>query len=71
MHFCVSDHVCEWLSQIVLDKVHLRWEIEASRPPGGDPPAQRRSHICNGGKWAARPGATCSIKKRADRPKQA
>ena len=28
MHFCVSDHVSEWLSQIVLDKVHLRWEIE-------------------------------------------
>ena len=22
------------------DKVHLRQEIEASRPPGGDPPAQ-------------------------------
>ena len=37
MHFCVSDHVSEWLSQIVLDKVHLRQEIKASRPPGGDP----------------------------------
>ena len=23
-------------------------KIEACRPPGGDPPAQRRSHICNG-----------------------
>ena len=31
---CVSDHVSEWLSQIVLDKVHLRWEIEQSQPPG-------------------------------------
>ena len=28
MHFCVSDQVSEWLSQIVSDKVHLRWEIE-------------------------------------------
>ena len=28
MHFCVSDHVSEWLSQIVLDKVHLRQEID-------------------------------------------
>ena len=37
MHFCVSDRVSEWLSQIVLDKVHLRWEIEESQPPGGDP----------------------------------
>ena len=26
------------------DKVHLRWEIKESLPPGGDPPAQRRSH---------------------------
>ena len=24
----------------------MRWEIEAIQPPGGDPPAQRRSHIC-------------------------
>ena len=23
------------------DKVHLRQEIEACRPPGGDPPAQK------------------------------
>ena len=42
MHFCVSDHVSEWLSQIVLDKVHLRQEIEACRPPGGDPRARKR-----------------------------
>ena len=35
MHFCVLVHVSEWPSH--LDKVHLRWEIEASRPPGGDP----------------------------------
>ena len=35
MHFCVSDRVSEWPSQIVLDKVHLRWEIEALRPTGG------------------------------------
>ena len=34
MHFCVSDHVSAWLSQIVLNKVHLRWEIEESQPPG-------------------------------------
>ena len=34
MHFCVSDHVSEWLSQIVLDKVHLRREITESQPPG-------------------------------------
>src|SRR6478672_1869671 len=40
MHFCVSDRASEWLSQIVLDKVHWRWEIEACRPSGGDPPAQ-------------------------------
>ena len=26
----------------------MRQEIKASRPRGGDPPAQRRSHICNG-----------------------
>ena len=42
MHFCVSDHVSEWLSQIVLDKVHLRWEIEALRPLGEDPRHRKR-----------------------------
>ena len=42
MHFCVSVHVSEWPSQIVSDKVHLRWEIEASRPPGGDPRHRKR-----------------------------
>ena len=30
----------------------MRWEIKASRPPGGDPPAQRRSHICMSSKHA-------------------
>jgi hypothetical protein len=34
MHSCVSDHVSEWLSQIVLDKVHLRLAVEAYRSPG-------------------------------------
>ena len=34
MHFRVSDHVSEFLSQIVLEKVHLRWEIQESQPPG-------------------------------------
>ena len=43
MHFCVSDHVSEWLSQIVLDKVHLRWEIEESQPPGEIRRAENRT----------------------------
>ena len=37
--------MCHWISEKGgQNKVHLRQEIEASRPPGGDPPAQRRSH---------------------------
>ena len=46
MHFCVSVHLSEWPSQIVLDKVHLRWEIEASRPPG-DIAAQKTGLRCS------------------------
>ena len=43
-------------------------EIEASRPPGGDPPAQRLSHICNGyerAPHAARVSASQAILDRA------
>ncbi len=45
MHFCASDHVSEWLSQMVLDKVNLRWEMASTPTTGGDRGAQRRSHI--------------------------
>ena len=42
MHFCVPDHVSEWLSQIVLDKVHLRQELLALSTTWGDPRDRKR-----------------------------
>ena len=46
MHFCVSYYVSEWLSQIVQDKVHLRWEIEESQPPGEIRRAENEDSEC-------------------------
>ena len=40
------------------DKVHLRWEITESQPPGGDPPQNGRRCSCQAIKEEARQRAT-------------